>query len=255
MYVYPLINYVDAATTRLQATLAMQSGSSGIVVSTDNGHDREVMGVAAEIKLTHPSLKVGLNVSATSPMQALLFAMAASLDMVWFNDIGFGPAGLSHEAIQLSKCAHNDRRIKMFVSLAPAYAWNALDPLAGEAAKFAVIKDCGANRDCSVVPGSTRTPEIARQLVELGFMPLIIWSQSNADGQQGFKRTTQMYEITKGRFAIASGTGPITLFGWPPYITHIIEVNDSNSTQSQSELDHLKRLVARVDGFDPVLLV
>lgn len=255
MHVYPLINYVDAATTCSQATMAMQAGSSGIVVTTNNGHDLEVMSVVAEIKLTHPSLKVGLNAEQTSPMKTLMFAIEAHLDMVWFNDIGFGPSGLSFEASQLAECARNNAQIKIFVSLASAYTWNAKDPLAAEAAKFSTIKHCGANRDCSIVPGSMCAPDIARQLVGLGFVPLMSWSEGNSDGQQSFKRATEIFDYTQGRFAIASGTGPITVFGRAPYITHIIEINESCPTESSERLSHLKSLVARVDGFDPMLLV
>lgn len=263
MHVYPLINYVDAVTTRLQAALAMQSGSSGIVISANNGHDSEAMGVSAEIKLTHPGLKVGLNIVQTLPMQTLMFAAQAHLDMVWFDDIGFCPSGLSFEGLQLAKCACSNDGIKIFASLASFYAWNIKDPLAGEAAKFSTVKNRNTSRDYSIVPGSVRAPDIARQLMGLGFVPLMVWAESNLDdsntsnisnSQHSFERASEMFGLTHGHFAIASGTGPITVNGQVPYITHIIEIDESHPTESLSRLNHLKSLVAHVDGFDPMLL-
>jgi hypothetical protein len=266
MKIYPLVNYVDAKTTHLQAALAQRTGACGVFLVSANGHDNEAMGVAVEMKLIYPELKVGLKLPNKTPIDTLRFAVNARLDMVWLDDVGVGPAGLTAQAQELSWLLSEMQepyksRLRIFVSLACEYPWNALDPLAGEAAKFgstsASVHERAESFDRSLVPGSKTPLDIARQLIDSRFIPLINWADygDSDDAKSGFKRVTDLMRITDGRLAVASGTGPANVFAKPAYITHLIDITEARPTASHALLHQVNTLVARVNGFDPMLML
>ena len=257
MLVYPLINFIDPKMTRLQADVALLSGASGVMLTCSHHHDDEMIGVAAELKQTHPMLRVGLNLQSHSPVDSVHQAMAAGVDMLWLHDVGIGPSGLSTEAVGIASLIRSYSRLKLFVSVPCSYRWNEADPLAGEAAKFAAVKrEPAPDRDRSTFPGSKTAGEVATLLSSNGFVPLMLWAEASASNpQRSFDRASDMFVRTQGRFAIASGTGSGTIFEQAPYITHIIELAEARLTLAPLRGEQLQHLVARVGGFDPMVIV
>lgn len=257
MLVYPLINFIDPQMTRLQADAALRSGASGVMLTCSHHHDDEMMGVAAELKQTHPMLRIGLNLQSWSPMDCVHRAMAAGVDMLWLHDVGIESAGLSEEASSIASLIRSYSRLKLFVSVPGSYLWNKEDPLAGEAAKFSVFnREFTGERDRSICPGSKTAADVATLLSSTGFVPLMLWAEAAASStKNAFDRASAMFKNTNGHFAIASGTGTGTVFDLAPYVTHIIELVEVQVTSSPLNLDQLQHLVGRVGGFDPMLIV
>lgn len=213
MRIYPVVHYINTDCALEQARMAHEAGADGVFLINHHGDDEVLGHVATLIKAEHPGFKVGINLLASSAMDAALVATRLGLDMVWADSMGVSSSGLTGEGADLSQFAADHPEIELFASVAFKYQAAELDPQ-------------GA----------------AKRALDAGFTPT---TSGDATGHApSLGKIASMSAACSGRLAIASGMTPENIAEYAPMLGAVLVATGVSLDEHRFDFEKLVRFVA-----------
>lgn len=213
MNIYPVIHYLDRATSLEQVNVARNCGANGVFLISHHGNDDDLIAVAGEAKRLHPDYRIGINLLSKSPLYACNKAIDQHLDMVWADDMGVDSSGSNAMAESLSRFAHDFPTIQLFASV--AFKYRPHEPNPSLAAKMAR---------------------------HLGFIPTT--SGTATGSAPGVPKIIDMSAATECQLAVASGMTPENIGNYAPYLSHILVATGVGLDEYRIDPQRLMLLIA-----------
>ena len=184
----------------------------------DSAHDAAA--AAAHAKQIHPFFKIGICLACTPSEMAFDIAVSAGLDMVWTTDVVLSASGFSVDGLRL-RPAMTDAGQSM-TKLARSHPQTQF---------YVSLDNVGRDVDVSIA---------ADIFIEAGFIPTVHASATSATPDA--ERLAQLIDKTGGKLAVATGVGMSNVFGYSPFLGHMLVGPTDCAAASSVKRSHLARL-------------
>lgn len=219
MKIFPILHFLDRATTLWQVSVARRCGAAGVFLLCSESDDaNDIVDVAWKTKQLNPSFAVGIKLPSFTPLQAAERALEAGLDMVWTDDMGVSSTGFTAAGMRMAEFATQHPGLALFASVALAH--QPVDPAPGLAAQNALTA---------------------------GFVPTTT-TAATVEAYPNLAQLKAMSKATRGTLAVASGITADNVAACAPYVSHILVSSGIFSDQyhiDQYKLEQLLRCARR----------
>lgn len=214
---WPVIHVTDQTRALEDVKMVVDAGCDGVWLIQMHGMDWMLYPLLKEIRETISStFPVGVNFLSMTPFGALSESLKLGFDATWADSCGVHSTGCSDTAYLLSALLAVNPNHKFFGSVAFKYQRAEPDPRAA-----------------------------ALLASQHGFIPTT--SGSATGSPPTATKLSQMFDVTKGKLAVASGVDYDNVSDLAPYMSHIFVATSISNEFDRLDRDKLLDLKAVID--------
>lgn len=211
--IYPVIHYIDRATTFSEVGEAIECGADGVFLISHKGNDSELLDVATAVQRKHHGFPIGINLLSTNVVIAAKEVAELGFPMFWSDDVGVDSHGVTVKARQVAACMKLNPGLKVFASVAFKYRPTELHPALA-----------------------------AKNALKEGFIPTT--SGSPTGSAPDLEMIIAMSKATDGVLCGGRGMTPWNVAQYAPYLSHILVATGIQIDEHHMDHDKLRLLIA-----------